>query len=56
MSSDKSLPIADLHSEYVLDELASFLHFWHGQRKIDLLALATSYDDARRSEDHGVLR
>ncbi len=52
---DESLAVAYLRSEDVLNELASFLHFWHGQRKIDILAFAASNDDAGRSEHHCVL-
>jgi hypothetical protein len=30
LRGDKSLPIAYLRAEDVLNELASFFHFWHG--------------------------
>ena len=55
MNLDESLPVADLRAQDMLDELASFLDLRHGQRKIDLLAFASSDDNARRSQDHGML-
>ena len=55
MNLDEPLPVADLRAQDMLDELASFLDLRHGQRKIDLFALTSSDDNARRSQDHGML-
>ena len=56
MSLDESLSVANLCAEDVLNELAGLLNFWHGQRKIDLFTLASSDDNAGRSEHCDMLR
>jgi len=55
LSLDESLPVADLCAEDALNELARFLDFRHGQRKINLFTLPSPDDHASRPQHRRVL-